>query len=150
MLAPLAGRIYDHAPQQNAFPLDGEQAGFLARHRKVSQRRITQATGRRLALGLPGAVERSHFKQPDFRVGTKIFATRPDDSRFVVLKSLPANTDALVIADPSTYTDEWRGRWLKIRLNRISLNAFRELLSDAWQLVAPKRMVRARSRSTAI
>ena len=25
LLAALAGRIYDHAPQQNAFPLDGSK-----------------------------------------------------------------------------------------------------------------------------
>jgi hypothetical protein len=112
---------------------------------------MTHSGVRRLALRLPGAVERSHFKRPDFRVGTKIFATLPDDPRFVVLKSLPANTDALTTADPITYIDEWRGRWLKIRLDRVSLVAFRALLTDASSLVAPKRVVRAaKSRSTVI
>jgi hypothetical protein len=110
----------------------------------LKQRRpIAHADARRLALALPGAVERSHFKRPDFRVGTRIFATLPDDPRCVILKSLPANTDALTTSDPLTYSDEWRGRWLKVRLDRVTRARFRELLHDAWALVAPKRLVMA-------
>lgn len=43
---------------------------------------MTVAQFRRLALGLPDAVESSHFNHPDFRVPNKIFATLgyPDPS----------------------------------------------------------------------
>jgi hypothetical protein len=109
--------------------------------RRVTRRLvITHAVVRRLALGLPGAVESSHFKRPDFRVRNKIFATLPPDRRTVVLKSGRANLDALISSDGATFWDEWRGSWLGVRLDRISLPVLRELVGDAWRVVAPKKL----------
>jgi hypothetical protein len=105
----------------------------------MTPRRPTQATVRRIALALPETVERSHFDRPDFRVRNKIFATLPKDPHFAVVKSRPANVDALVAADPATFSDEWRGRWVGIRLDRIAPSLLRELIMDAWQLVAKHR-----------
>jgi hypothetical protein len=95
---------------------------------------------RRLALGLPEVVERTHFSRPDFRVRNKIFATLPPDRRTAVLKSLPANVDALTAAHGATFWDEWRGRWLGVRLDRVTLPLLRELIADAWRITAPKRL----------
>jgi hypothetical protein len=107
----------------------------------VSRRRgITPAVVRRLALALPEVIESSHFDVPDFRVRNKIFATLPKEGRVVVLKTTPANLDALVRADAATFSDEWRGRWLGVRLDRISLPMLRDLLVDSWRLAAPKRL----------
>jgi hypothetical protein len=66
--------------------------------------------------------------------------TLPHDGGLVVLKTTPANLDALMRADETTFSDEWRGRWLGIRLDRISLLLLRELLADSWRLAAPKRL----------
>jgi hypothetical protein len=104
------------------------------------RRRITSTTVRRLALALPEAVESSHFGVPDFRVRNRIFATLPTDRRVVVLKTTPANLDILIRADGATFSDEWRGRWLGIRLDRVSLPTLRDLLVDSWRLAAPKRL----------
>jgi hypothetical protein len=101
---------------------------------------VSPAPVRRLALQLPEAVEGSHFAQPDFRVRNKIFATLPKDGRTVGLKATPANVDALVSADAGTFRDLWRGRWLGIRLDRVTLPVLRDLLEDAWRLAAPKRL----------
>ena len=106
----------------------------------MTSRRTTRATVRRIALALPETVERSHFDRPDFRVGNKIFATLPKDPHVVVLKSRPANVDALVAADPATFSDEWHGRWVGIRLDRVASSLLRELIIDAWRLVAPNRL----------
>lgn len=103
-------------------------------------RLVTPALVRRLALALPEAVESSHFDTPDFRVRKKIFATLPSDRRVVVVKTTPANLDALVRSDPATFSDEWRGRWLGIQLDRVSLATLRDLLEDSWRLTAPKRL----------
>lgn len=109
--------------------------------RVVTRRRdITHAVVRRLALGLPGAVESSHFRRPDFRVRNKIFATLPPDPRTVVLKSRRANLDALVSSDGATFWDEWRGRWLGVRLDRVTIRALRDLVADAWRIVAPRNL----------
>jgi len=112
-----------------------------------TRRRITPALVRRLALALPEAFESSHFSRPDFRVANKIFATLPPDGETVVLRLAPANVDTLISADPVAFWDEWRGRWLGVRLNRIALPVLRDLIADAWQTVAPKRLAAVPIRS---
>jgi len=106
----------------------------------VARTRLTHALVRRLALALPEVVERSHFARPDFRVRNKIFATLPPYPRTVVLKSLPANVDALVASDSTAFWDEWRGRWLGVDLDRVPLPLLRSLVGDAWRAAAPKRL----------
>jgi hypothetical protein len=39
--------------------------------------------------------------------------------------------------------NEWRGRWLCVRLDRVSLRMLEDLLLEAWALVAPKALVKA-------
>ena len=104
------------------------------------RRRLTSAVVRKLALALAEAIESSHFDTPDFRVRKKIFATLPKDRQLVVLKTTPANLDALMRSDPATFSDEWRGRWLGIRLDRVSVPMFQELLAESYRLAAPKRL----------
>jgi hypothetical protein len=58
-------------------------------------------------------------------------------------KTTPLNLDALVSADSLTFRNEWRGRWLRVQLDRIGATMLEELLVDAWTLVAPKRLARA-------
>jgi hypothetical protein len=43
LLAALAGRIYDHAPQQNAFPLGNEQANLQRQTKASVERRVRAA-----------------------------------------------------------------------------------------------------------
>lgn len=107
------------------------------------RRGVSPSEVRRLALTLPEAVEASHFDQPDFRVRNKIFATLPKDGQMVCVRITPVNLDALVTADPLTFRDVWRGRWLGVRLDRVTQDVLRELLVDSWQLVAPKRLATA-------
>lgn len=104
----------------------------------MPRRKVTPAVVRRLALALPEAVEGSHFDHPDFRVRNKIFASLPSDGRSVSLKSTPANMDALVAADPETFNAIWGGRYLGIRLDRVSVPVLRDLLAESWRLTAPK------------
>ncbi len=112
-----------------------------------TRRRITPALVRRIALALPEAFESSHFSRPDFRVRNKIFATLPLDGQTVVLRLAPANVDSLISADPVAFWNEWRGRWVGIRLDRIALPLLRDLIADAWRTVAPKRLGAARRRA---
>src|SRR5207249_6020479 len=104
------------------------------------RRRITLAAVRRLALALPEAVERSHFDVPDFRVRNKIFAAFPDGDRAVVVKTDPANADALVSWDGIAFWNEWRGRWLGVGLGRVLVPVLRGLLNDAWRPGAPEKV----------
>jgi hypothetical protein len=93
-----------------------------------------------MALRLPQVVESVHFALPDFRVRNKIFLTLKRDASIVVVKSNSANIDALVARDPAAFWDEWRGKWLGIRLDRVSRSLLDDLVCDAWRLVAPKRL----------
>jgi hypothetical protein len=95
-----------------------------------------------MALALPDVVEAEHFAQPDFRVRNRIFATLPKERDAVCLKTTPINLDSLVSADSLTFRNEWRGRWLRVRLDRIGATMLEELLVDAWTLVAPKRLTK--------
>lgn len=104
------------------------------------RRAVTQAQVRRLALALPEVRASSHFSRPDFRVRNRIFATLPPDGRTLVLRLTPANVHALIAADAATFSNAWRGRWLGIKLDRVPLEMLRELLFDAWRIVAPKRL----------
>jgi hypothetical protein len=102
---------------------------------------------RRLALALPEATENRHFDIPDIRVRNKIFVSFPEGSKLAGLKCTPANVDALVSGDRETFSDLWRGRWLGVRLDRVERRMLRELIADAWGLVAPKRLISARTES---
>ena len=106
----------------------------------TSRRAISQAEVRRIALALPEAFESAHFDRPDFRVGNKIFATLRRERRAVIVKCDPADVAALVLADGETFWNEWHGRWLGVRLDLVSRRILRELLEDAWRLVAPRRL----------
>src|SRR5262245_13058339 len=116
----------------------------LAAHDRLppmsKQSPISRATVRRLALALPHAVESSHFAQPDFRVRNKIFAPLPRVPHCVCLKPTPVNLDALVAVDSETFSNEWRGRWVRVRLDRVSARTLADLMVDAWSLVAPKAL----------
>jgi hypothetical protein len=107
------------------------------------QSRSSADTVRRLALALPQVTESAHFGQPDFRVRNRIFATLPKVGGVVCLKTSPINLDALVAADSVTFRNEWRGRWLRVRLDRIAAPLLEQLLLDAWGLVAPKTVAKA-------
>jgi hypothetical protein len=111
----------------------------------LRKRAIARGTVRRLALALPETTESRHFNTPDIRVRHKIFVSFPECGRVIGLKCTPANVDALVTADPETFGDLWRGRWLGVRLDRIAQPVLQELITDAWCLAAPKRLVAARA-----
>jgi hypothetical protein len=104
---------------------------------------ISPAVVRRLALAKPEATAGSHFGTPDFRVRKKIFATLPETGGVVVVKSEPASVEAMLWLDGMTYADAWRGRWLRVRLDRVKLPVLRELIDEAWRLAAPKRLAAA-------
>lgn len=111
------------------------------------RRAVSVDAVKRLALALPEAVESHHFAISDIRVLNKIFVSFPKGGELVGLKCTPANVDALVSADGDTFRDLWRGRWLGVRLDRVTLPVLQELIADAWKLAAPKRIAKTRPES---
>lgn len=104
---------------------------------------LTQEQVRAFALSLPEAHESSHHGTPDLRVRNKIFATLPAGGETVNVKIAPENLDALRRTDPHAFRDAWAGRWMRADLERVDAEMVKELVVDAWCLVAPKSIVRA-------
>jgi hypothetical protein len=108
---------------------------------------LTAAQMRKLALSMPEAEEKSHFEQPDFRVRNKIFAGLSPDGALGTLKLRPEVQAMVMEAKPDAFipaAGAWgRSGWTRVVLANIELGALTDLVREAWELVAPKRLVEA-------
>ena len=105
---------------------------------------VSRKRARDLALALPEAIERDHHGRPSFRVGDKIFATQWDEEHMNVMLD-EGGIRTAVHADPATYEEVWWGKRLaavRVDLRRADERPLRELLAEAWERKAPKRLVR--------
>ena len=95
------------------------------------------------ALSLPEAVEQDHHGRPSFRVGGKIFATVWTEQRLNVMLD-PGGVLTAVERAPTACEEVWCGKRLVavgVTLERVDPEHLRELLTDAWEQRAPKRLV---------
>jgi hypothetical protein len=98
---------------------------------------------RALALALPEAVEQDHHGRPSFRVGGKIFATLPDEDHMNVMID-PDGIRTAVQAEPAACAERWWGKRLaavQVALARADADLLSDLLADAWERRAPKRLL---------
>jgi len=101
------------------------------------------AEARRLALALPEAVEADHHGKPSFRVAGAIFATLWDDTHMNVMLD-EAGILTAVEALPEACAEVWWGKRLsavRVTLADVDAEALGELLADAWERRAPKRLL---------
>jgi hypothetical protein len=101
-------------------------------------------TVRRLALALPEAIEQETWGTPTFRVRKKIFAMFAENQREVWLKSSHDEQRALTQMDPETFfVPPYVGPsgWVGVHYRRADRDEMGELLTEAWRLTAPKRLV---------
>ena len=99
---------------------------------------------RRLALSLPEAVEQNHHGRPSFRVGGRIFATLWTEERMNVMVDEGGVLTAVESA-PDACEKVWWGKRLAavgVRLPAVDAELLAELLTDAWEQKAPKRLLR--------
>lgn len=106
---------------------------------------ITPDEMRAFALAMPGAEEKSHFGQADFRVKNKIFAGLSRDATTGNLKLSPEAQSIVLEAEPAVFSPAagaWgRSGWTHVRLAQASPTSLQMLIEESWCLVAPKRMV---------
>jgi hypothetical protein len=98
---------------------------------------------RQLALALPESVERDHHGRPSFRVAGKIFATLWDEAHMNVMLDEPGIRTA-VQDHPEWCAERWWGKRLAavaVDLERAEPTVLTELLADAWEGKAPKRLI---------
>jgi hypothetical protein len=118
-----------------------------ARGRTPPKKRVRYDTLWRLALALPGVVEGTSYGTPAFKVGGKLLARLREDGESLVIRIGFLEREVLMRADPETFyiTDHYLNYpAMLVRLPRVRAAKLRELLEQAWRLVAPKRLVHAR------
>lgn len=105
----------------------------------------TFADLRRLALALPGAEEVLTWETDlTFRVRGKIFAIGGEGGTRASIKARPDRQAELIDLDPATFASAaYVGRfgWITVDLERIDEVMLGALLTGAWRLTAPKRLV---------
>ena len=102
---------------------------------------MTADEARRLALSLPEATEQNHHGRPSFRVSGKIFATLWDERHMNVMLDQAGIVTA--VQDHAWCAERWWGKQLaavSVELERADPAALAELVADAWEGKAPKRL----------
>jgi hypothetical protein len=104
---------------------------------------VSVEQARQLALALPEAVEQDHHGRPSFRVGGKIFATLWDAGHMNVMLDEGGILTA-IHGNPETCEEVWWGKKLaavRVTLRLVESKALAQLLTEAWELRAPKRLL---------
>ena len=109
---------------------------------------MTETEFRRIALGMKGAVEKSHMDHPDFRVDGRIFATLHHDRKTGMVKLTPEQQQAFVRDQPAAFTPE-NGAWGRqgctaVLLANVDEETLGEALTLAWRNAAAKTATRRR------
>lgn len=103
-------------------------------------------TVRRIALSLPESEERETWETATFRVRNKIFVMFSDRERELWVKSDFDEQRALTQTDPETFfVPPYVGPsgWVGVRIRTVDRDELSELVTEAWRLTAPKRLVSA-------
>jgi hypothetical protein len=107
---------------------------------------IRAATLRRFALGLPEAEERETWETATFRVRDRIFVMFSEHERHAWIKADGDEQRALIAEDPDAFfCPPYVGSkgWVGVVLSKADGEEVRELVTEAWRLTAPKRLVAA-------
>jgi hypothetical protein len=103
-------------------------------------------TLRKMALALPEAVEQETWGQPTFRVRKRIFVMLSAEEREAWVKSTHDEQRALIQMDPDTFffpSYVGSSGWVGVHIRTVDREEMRELVTEAWRLTAPKRVVAA-------
>jgi hypothetical protein len=96
------------------------------------------------AMSLPRSSEHLIHHQVKFRVGKIVYAAiSPDETRLGV--GFPKEErDALVAAEPAKFSlprpSDLRFHWVHASMAELDVPEMRELVTDAWLMVVPKRV----------
>jgi len=110
---------------------------------------MNSETFRKMALGMPGAIESAHMNHPDFRIEGKIFATLgpPEDESWGMVKLTPEQQRSFMKKAPSVFSP-CSGAWGKRGATQVHLaSANRSVLRAA--LNAARKNVTAKAEGKA-
>ena len=99
------------------------------------------------ALSLPRTEEHLIHDRVKFRVGKIVYAAISRDETVMGFGFPREERAALVAAEPGTFSlprpSDMRFHWVHVTLAVIGPEEMRELLTDAWRMVVPKRVAAA-------
>jgi hypothetical protein len=105
---------------------------------------MAAADFRRVALGLPEAVEAAHMGHPDFRVEGKIFASLWHTNDRGTVKLTQDQQEMLLAAEPGMFTPAagaWgRKGWTTVWVDKIDAATLQSVLAMAWRNTAPAKL----------
>ena len=104
------------------------------------------STVRSFALSLPEAEERETWETATFRVRNKIFVMFDEKERHLWIKSTHDEQQALIGMNPDAFfVPSYVGSkgWIGVVVSKAERGEVEELLTEAWRLTAPKRLVAA-------
>lgn len=100
---------------------------------------------RHLCLSLPEAEELETWGEATFRVRGRIFAMGSPGGTHVSVKASLDDQAGLVAMDPRTFeVSAYTGRfgWVTVRLSRLGRRLGEQLVRNAWERTAPRRLQR--------
>ena len=109
---------------------------------------------RKIALGLPDAVEGAHQGRADFRVKKRIFATLGyPDQDWGMVKLTPEQQAVLVEAEPDIFRPVpggWgKGGATNVWLAKADVTTLKSALAMAWRNIAERSQARPRAKKKA-
>ena len=99
---------------------------------------------RRAVTGLPEVEESTSYGTPALKVRGKFLTRLKEDGETIVLRVDFDSRDAMMRVQPDVFyiTDHYRDYpAVLVRLKAVNRAQLRELLADAWRLVAPRSLV---------
>jgi len=99
---------------------------------------------RQVALSLPRSYEAVVRDRIKFRVGRIVYVALSRDETTMGCGFPRELRAAAVEAEPEKFflpiPSEMRYQWIEVRLGAIDVDEMRELVTDAWRMVVPKRV----------
>ena len=106
---------------------------------------VTADDIRRVALSLPRAYEALVRDRVKFRVGSIVFVALSRDETAMGFGYPKEERAALIAGEPDKFfmpikSDE-RYNWVRVWLDKIDEAEMRELVTDAWRMCVPKKVI---------
>jgi hypothetical protein len=109
---------------------------------------ITVADVRALALTLPRTEEHLIRDQVKFRVGKIVYVAISPDETVMGFGFPKEERAALIAAEPDKFSlprlSDQRFQWVHAQMAALSQSEMRELVTDAWRMVVPKKVAAGR------
>jgi hypothetical protein len=114
---------------------------------EVSRAVVTVDDVRALALSLPRTEEHLIRDQVKFRVGRIVYAAISADETIMGFGFPREERAALISAEPDRFflhrPSDQRYHWIDARMALLGRAEMRELVTEAWRMVVPKRLAAA-------